>query len=210
MGPEEAIRRANASLAAGADIAFVEAPQTMAELEAVPRDVKGPCLFNYVEGGKTPEIDLDQARAFGFKLAILPGILLRSVIEVCEGILTKIHDDNELPDCAQRNSRPRCLRALRRRRLGRIARSIRRSRLVRSRRVTREGNHDGRLCVVRRKPWPLCSRNGRRPEHRSCHCADIGTRRLQCRCQRSLQARCLRGGRRRGSGNGAKGDRRDG
>ena len=56
FGLEEAVRRANAALDAGADIAFVEAPQTMDELKSVPRDVKGPCLFNYVEGGKTPDI----------------------------------------------------------------------------------------------------------------------------------------------------------
>jgi 2-methylisocitrate lyase-like PEP mutase family enzyme len=98
MGLEEAIRRANASLEAGADIAFVEAPQSMDELKAVPKDVKGPCLFNYVEGGKTPDIDMDQARAFGFKLAILPGLLLRNVIYTCENILKDLHDANKLPD----------------------------------------------------------------------------------------------------------------
>ena len=61
-GLEEAIARANAALAAGADMAFVEAPQTMEELAAVPKLVKGPCLLNVVRGGKTPEIDL-RARA---------------------------------------------------------------------------------------------------------------------------------------------------
>lgn len=98
MGLEEAVRRANAALEAGADIAFVEAPQTMDELKAVPRDVRGPCLFNYVEGGKTPDIDMDQARELGFKLAILPAILIRSVIMGCEKILTDLHDNNRLPD----------------------------------------------------------------------------------------------------------------
>ena len=48
LGLEEAIRRANAALAAGADMAFVEAPQTMEEVAAVPKLVKGPCLFNNV------------------------------------------------------------------------------------------------------------------------------------------------------------------
>ena len=44
-GLEEALARANASLAAGADMAFVEAPQTMDELAAVPKRVAGPCLL---------------------------------------------------------------------------------------------------------------------------------------------------------------------
>ncbi len=98
FGLEEAVRRANAALAAGADIAFVEAPQTIDELKAIPRDVKGPCLFNYVEGGKTPTIDMEQACEMGFKLAILPGLLLRNVVFTCETILRDLHDNNQLPD----------------------------------------------------------------------------------------------------------------
>ena len=47
-GLDEAIGRANAALAAGADMAFVEAPQTQDEVAAVPRLVNGPCLLNVV------------------------------------------------------------------------------------------------------------------------------------------------------------------
>ena len=75
-GLEEALARANASLAAGADMAFVEAPQTMDELAAVPKRVTGPCLLNVVRGGKTPEIDLREAQRMGYRLAIVPGLLL--------------------------------------------------------------------------------------------------------------------------------------
>src|SRR3954466_2224632 len=53
-GFDEAVARANAALGAGADMAFVEAPQTLEEVAAVPRLVKGPCLLNVVRGGKTP------------------------------------------------------------------------------------------------------------------------------------------------------------
>ena len=63
LGLEEAIGRANAALEAGADVAFVEAPQTMEEIMAVPRRVNGPCLLNVVWGGKTPEIAFDDAGA---------------------------------------------------------------------------------------------------------------------------------------------------
>src|ERR1700730_4215262 len=66
-GFEEAVTRMNAALAAGADMAFLEAPQTMAEIEAVPRLVKGPCLLNAVSGGKTPIFDLDHAERLGLK-----------------------------------------------------------------------------------------------------------------------------------------------
>jgi 2-methylisocitrate lyase-like PEP mutase family enzyme len=71
-GFDEAIARANAALAAGADMVFVEAPQTVEEAAAVPRLVHGPCLLNVVYGGKTPILDLRKAAPMGYKLAILP------------------------------------------------------------------------------------------------------------------------------------------
>ncbi|MEO0798784.1 MAG: isocitrate lyase/PEP mutase family protein [Pseudomonadota bacterium] len=98
MGLEEAIRRANASLEAGADIAFVEAPQTPDEVRAVPKAVKGPCLFNLVYGGKTPAFELAEIEAMGFALAILPDVLLRSVMMTCEGILEPLKGNGTLPD----------------------------------------------------------------------------------------------------------------
>ena len=55
----------------------VEAPQTMDELKAIPKEIKAPCLFNYVEGGKTPDCDMKTVADMGFRLAILPGVLLR-------------------------------------------------------------------------------------------------------------------------------------
>jgi 2-methylisocitrate lyase-like PEP mutase family enzyme len=79
-GFEEAIARANAALDAGADMAFVEAPQTLEEIAAVPKLVKGPCLLNVVWGGKTPQIDLREAETMGFKLAIVPGLLLKAAM----------------------------------------------------------------------------------------------------------------------------------
>jgi 2-methylisocitrate lyase-like PEP mutase family enzyme len=89
-GLEEALARANASLAAGADMAFVEAPQTMDELAAVPKRVAGPCLLNVVRGGKTPEIDLRQAQQMGYRLAIVPGLLLKAVIGACDEMLAEL------------------------------------------------------------------------------------------------------------------------
>jgi 2-methylisocitrate lyase-like PEP mutase family enzyme len=87
MGLDEAVKRANAALAAGADMAFVEATQTMEEVAAVPRLVNGPCLLNVVPGGKTPLFNLSEAQEMGYRLAILPGILLKTVIEHCDATL---------------------------------------------------------------------------------------------------------------------------
>src|ERR1700734_2580187 len=87
LGFEEAIRRANAALDAGADMAFVEAPESLEEVEAVPRLVRGPCLLNMVWRGKTPDVALDEAQAMGYKLAILPVLLFNAVVGVCAQML---------------------------------------------------------------------------------------------------------------------------
>ena len=86
-GLDEAVVRANEALAAGADMAFVEAVETLEEAAAVPRRVNGPCLLNVVPGGKTPLFDLREAQAMGYRLAILPGILLKSAIAACDATL---------------------------------------------------------------------------------------------------------------------------
>ena len=90
LGFDEAIMRANAALAVGADIAFVEAPQTVEEVASVPKLVKGPCLLNVVRRGKTPAVELKQAEEMGYKIAILPTLLFRGVIGCCEELLAEV------------------------------------------------------------------------------------------------------------------------
>jgi 2-methylisocitrate lyase-like PEP mutase family enzyme len=96
-GFDEAIARANEALAAGADMAFVEAPQTQDEVAAVPRLVKGPCLLNVVRGGKTPDLDLREAEAMGYKLAIVPGLLIKSVVGICDQMLAELKAGHRHP-----------------------------------------------------------------------------------------------------------------
>lgn len=97
IGFEEAVLRSNAALDAGADIVFLEAPQTMEEVEAVPKLVKGPCLLNVVHRGKTPPINLKVAESYGYKLAILPTLLVRSFIGLCDELLEELKETNEMP-----------------------------------------------------------------------------------------------------------------
>ena len=94
---DEAIRRANAALAAGADMAFVEAPESAEEVAAVPRLVNGPCLLNVVRRGKTPPVDLAAAEAMGYRLAIIPSLLFRGVIGYCEDLLAELKTTNVVP-----------------------------------------------------------------------------------------------------------------
>jgi 2-methylisocitrate lyase-like PEP mutase family enzyme len=98
VGFEEAVRRMNAALAAGADMAFLEAPQTRDEVAAVPRLVEGPCLLNVVSGGKTPVLDLADAERLGFKLAILPGILFQTAVAAFDAVLAETKATRRHPD----------------------------------------------------------------------------------------------------------------
>ena len=89
-GLDEAVARGNMALEAGADMVFVEAPQTMEEIAAVPRLVRGPCLLNVVRGGKTPEINLLQAQAMGYRIAIVPGLLMKVTLGACDAALAEL------------------------------------------------------------------------------------------------------------------------
>jgi 2-methylisocitrate lyase-like PEP mutase family enzyme len=105
MGFDEAIKRANASLEAGADMVFVEAPQTLEEVAAVPKLVNGPCMLNVVQGGKTPVIHLQEAEIMGYKIAILPGVLLRTAVQAFDAAL-KVVKETHLVSPALNTSSP--------------------------------------------------------------------------------------------------------
>ncbi|MEX0694442.1 MAG: isocitrate lyase/PEP mutase family protein [Rhodospirillales bacterium] len=103
-GFDDAIARANAALSCGADVAFVEAVRSMDELQAVPKRVKGPCLLNIVVGGKTPDLDLVAAREMGYRIAIMPSILITSVMEACDAVLANLKQSDKPPSSDGRMS----------------------------------------------------------------------------------------------------------
>ncbi len=74
LGLDEAIRRAQAYVDAGADIAFVESPESVDEFAQVGRAIAAPKLANMVPGGRSPELSVEQLKAMGFALAIWPGL----------------------------------------------------------------------------------------------------------------------------------------
>ena len=97
LGLDEAIARASAALSAGADVAFVEAAQSLEEVAAIPARVQGPCLLNMVGGGKTPMVSVADAQAMGYRIAIMPGILLRSAIATFDAVLAEARETGRLP-----------------------------------------------------------------------------------------------------------------
>jgi 2-methylisocitrate lyase-like PEP mutase family enzyme len=80
-GFDAALDRAEAYLAAGADMLFVEAPQSAEQLEAIGRRFAGrvPLLANMVEGGSTPLTDAGALERLGFSIAIFPGGTVRAL-----------------------------------------------------------------------------------------------------------------------------------
>ncbi|MEV4177948.1 isocitrate lyase/PEP mutase family protein [Nonomuraea sp. NPDC049709] len=69
-GLDEACARANAYREAGADVVFVEAPRSEAEVEAVAANVRGPQVINLVYGGVTPMLPEPRLRELGFAIAL--------------------------------------------------------------------------------------------------------------------------------------------
>jgi 2-methylisocitrate lyase-like PEP mutase family enzyme len=72
LGLDEAIARGRRYAAAGADVIFVEAPQSEQEIEAIAREIPGPLLINIVPGGLTPQLDASRLAELGFRIAIHP------------------------------------------------------------------------------------------------------------------------------------------
>lgn len=79
-GFEAALARATAYREAGADILFVEAPQSVDELAAIPTRLPGPHIANIVFGGKTPNLPREQLAAMGFAGIIYANAALQAAV----------------------------------------------------------------------------------------------------------------------------------
>lgn len=73
-GLDEAILRGRAYRNAGADIVFVESPESEDEMQRIGQSIDAPLLANMVEGGRTPILTVDRLRAIGYAIAIYPGL----------------------------------------------------------------------------------------------------------------------------------------
>jgi 2-methylisocitrate lyase-like PEP mutase family enzyme len=74
LGLDEAIRRAQLYAKAGADIVFVESPESESELRRIGQEIDAPLLANMVEGGRTPIVPAQRLAALGFAIAIYPAV----------------------------------------------------------------------------------------------------------------------------------------
>ncbi|MDX2144879.1 MAG: isocitrate lyase/PEP mutase family protein [Rhodospirillaceae bacterium] len=94
-GFDRALERAQAYMNAGADMLFVEAPQTDEQMTRLCAAFKGkvPLLANMVEGGKTPLKPASELAALGFKIAIYPGTMVRVITKAADEYLKILKAD---------------------------------------------------------------------------------------------------------------------
>ena len=92
-GFDAAIERMHACLEAGADVAFVEAPTTEAEIEAIAQRLPGPKLINMFLGAKTPLLSVERLTEIGYKIVIIPSDTQRAAIKAMQRALEMIKQD---------------------------------------------------------------------------------------------------------------------
>ena len=91
LGLDEALRRARLYREAGADLLFIEAPQSEEEIERVAAELAGfPLVFNYAEGGKTPAVDHQRLQELGFAVVIFPLSALLAATTAMRAVLAEI------------------------------------------------------------------------------------------------------------------------
>jgi 2-methylisocitrate lyase-like PEP mutase family enzyme len=99
-GFSAAIDRASRYIEAGADMTFVEAPETLDDLRAVPRLLAAPQMLNMVLGGKTPIVDQAQAGAMGFSLVLYANAALQGAIHGMQTALRSLRQAGVLDEAA--------------------------------------------------------------------------------------------------------------
>ena len=101
-GLEAAIARARSYAEAGADVTFVEAPESLDELAEVPRRLPVPQVANMVVGGKTPLATRDELAGMGFGLVLYANAALQASVLAIEEVLGALRRDGSLASVSGR------------------------------------------------------------------------------------------------------------
>jgi 2-methylisocitrate lyase-like PEP mutase family enzyme len=96
-GFADAVARAEAAARVGADVLFVEAPTSEAEIAELPQRLDRPLLFNYAPSGRSPLPPFARLRELGYGLVILPVDLLFAATRAMERLLAEIRDRGAAP-----------------------------------------------------------------------------------------------------------------
>ena len=96
-GFEEALTRCQDFEAEGADIVFLEAPESESEMQKFCSAIRKPCMANMVPGGKTPVLPPAELERIGYKLALYPVMLLTAAIAAMQSTLTALRPGSSVP-----------------------------------------------------------------------------------------------------------------
>jgi 2-methylisocitrate lyase-like PEP mutase family enzyme len=94
-GLDEALRRGAAFAEAGADVLFVESPESEAEIETIARQFDLPLIINMVPGGRTPIVSPPRLEELGYRLAIYPATGFLAAAAALESVYTHLRDGGD-------------------------------------------------------------------------------------------------------------------
>jgi 2-methylisocitrate lyase-like PEP mutase family enzyme len=97
-GLDEALERAELFRKAGADIIFVEAPESRVEIEQVIAAVDAPHIVNLVIGGKTPTIGQDEAKQLGCSVLLYANVALQAAVAGMQSALGQLIRDGRVDE----------------------------------------------------------------------------------------------------------------
>jgi len=97
LGMDEALARIRAFAEAGADMLFLEAPETEAEMRAFTAATPLPCLANMLAGGRTPRLAPDRLQDLGFAMAAYPLDLIGAAAAAMEAALAHLGTEGGPP-----------------------------------------------------------------------------------------------------------------
>ncbi|MFT5700149.1 MAG: 2-methylisocitrate lyase-like PEP mutase family enzyme [Desulforhopalus sp.] len=97
-GLDEAITRGQKFAELGADILFIEAPESVAEMQTICKEIPGIQMANIIKGGKTPVLSPDELQAIGFKIAAYPLTLISAAMQAIEKSLQSLQNGSQPSD----------------------------------------------------------------------------------------------------------------
>ncbi|MGZ5102528.1 MAG: isocitrate lyase/PEP mutase family protein [Usitatibacter sp.] len=92
LGLDEALRRAEAYANAGADILFVESPESVEEMRAIGKRFDLPLVANMVEKGRTPVLPRAELESIGYRIAIFPVSALLAAVKAMAGVYAHVKE----------------------------------------------------------------------------------------------------------------------
>jgi 2-methylisocitrate lyase-like PEP mutase family enzyme len=98
LGLDEALRRGEAYAKAGADVLFIESPESVEEMRAIGRRFDLPLVANMVENGRTPVLSRAELESIGYRLAIFPVTALLAAVKAMSGAYAHIKQTGSSKD----------------------------------------------------------------------------------------------------------------